>query len=522
MNSPVTLSRDAYDAVVFDLDGVLTQTARLHAAAWKRMFDDFLADLAGREGTFQPFDPEGDYLTYVDGRPRVDGVEHFLSARDIQLPRGQPDDPPEADTLWGLGNRKNRLFHALLNERGVEVFDGARELLRALRNRGYLTAVVSSSKNCSAVLAAAGLARFVDARVDGIDLERFGLRGKPAPDMFREAARRLEVEPSRAVLLEDALAGVEAGRAAGLGRVIGVSRAVRPELLRQAGAHAVISELKEISLEAAASGQPGPGRELPSPIDHLDAFTAGGRQPVLFLDFDGTLTRIADDPETVYLTDEMRVVLESLAASTSVTVVSGRDLEDVRNRVGVDGLYYAGSHGFEIAGPQGTRVELARGGEFSGELEKVERYLREAADRVPGARVEHKRFSVALHYRLVPEPELPEVERIAAEALDTADGLRRRTGKRVFEYQPDIDWDKGKAVRWLLEALRLDTHRVLPVYVGDDETDEDAFAALEEDGIGIAVQERPSATGARYRLRDPEQVRLFLEALDQALRAGAA
>lgn len=523
MERMVRLSREAFDAAVFDLDGVLTQTARVHALAWKRMFDEFLGEEAGEGETFEPFDPEADYLAHVDGKPRVDGVASFLSSRGISLPPGVPNDPPRAETLWGLGNRKNGIFHRLLQERGVQVFDGARELLRGLRSRGYLTAVVSSSRNCAAVLDAAGMQNLFDARVDGTDLERFGLRGKPAPDMFREAARRLEVAPSRAAMFEDALVGVEAGRAAGFGLVVGVSRAVRPEQLRQAGADAVISELADICLEAAGpSGQGASQRELPSPLQDMEVFTAEARNPVLFLDFDGTLAPIADDPDAVYLSDPMRAVLDSLAHPTTVAVVSGRDLDDVRKRVGLENIYYAGSHGFDIAGPEGTRVQFEQGGEFSGQLEETERFLREATATISGARVERKRFSVALHYRLVPEQEVAEVRRIADEALGRAAGLRQRTGKKVFEFQPDIAWDKGRAVRWLLEALRLDVEHVLPVYVGDDETDEDAFLALEQDGIGIAVQERPSATAARYRLRDPEEVRAFLEALQGRLAATIA
>jgi len=511
------LSRDDYDAVVFDLDGVLTQTARVHALAWKQTFDDFLRRRAGPEGIFEPFDAEADYLTYVDGKPRNDGVRSFLESREVTLPPGSDGDSPEKDTVRGLGNRKNRLFRRLLREEGVAVHDGARELLTALRNRGYLTAVVSSSKNCKAVTEAARLDSLFDARVDGVDLERFGLRGKPAADMFREAARRLEVEPARAAMLEDSLAGVEAGRAAGYRRVIGVSRGARPEALRKAGADVVITHLNEICPEAATPVSRRVARELPSALEELESFTGGPRRPVLFLDYDGTLTPIVDDPDAARLSEEVYSVLSALADNTLVAVISGRDLSDIERRVGVENIYYAGSHGFDIKGPQGTRVASEKGQEFLGELEKVEQYLRKAADKVPGARVEHKRFSVALHYRLVPDSELPEINRIAEQALELGEGLRRGRGKKVYEFQPDIEWDKGKAVRWLLEVLDLDTSRVLPVYIGDDETDEDAFVALEDDGLGIAVQERLSVTAARYRLRDPEEVRRFLGALNRAL-----
>jgi alpha,alpha-trehalase len=244
------IDRQAFDAVLFDLDGVITRTAGVHAAAWKRLFDEYLAQRSGREGDtpFQPFDIDRDYRTYVDGKPRYDGVESFLASRGIALPRGTPDDPPEAETICGLGNRKNRYFQEHLRRHGVEIYAATVDFVRQARQRGLRTALVSSSKNAGEVLEAAGIASLFDARVDGIEVARLGLPGKPAPDMFLEAARRLDVPPVRAVVVEDAVSGVEAGRAGGFGLVVGVDRNGHAETLRRGGAHVVVAELHQLAL----------------------------------------------------------------------------------------------------------------------------------------------------------------------------------------------------------------------------------------------------------------------------------
>jgi beta-phosphoglucomutase family hydrolase len=248
-NSPpaITLSPRDYDAVLFDLDGVLTRTARVHAAAWKELFDAFLERRSDQTGApFVPFDPEADYRRHVDGRQRLDGVAAFLASRQIELPRGTPEDAPGAPTIHGLGKLKDEHFLRHLARGGVEVHEDAIDLVRTLRAREIKTAVVSSSRNCAAVLDAAGIAQLFDARVDGLDLDRLPLRGKPAPDAFIEASRRVWVEPSRAVVVEDAIAGIEAGRAGGFGCVIGVDRGGRSLGLRSAGAHVVVTSLAQV------------------------------------------------------------------------------------------------------------------------------------------------------------------------------------------------------------------------------------------------------------------------------------
>lgn len=246
--SVVTLSPRDYDAVLFDLDGVLTRTASVHAAAWKKLFDDFLERRATAGEEFVPFDIETDYRRYVDGKPRLDGVISFLAARAMELPTGTSDDAPDAQTVQALAKRKDEYFLQHLEAAGVERYEAAVTLVGALRAHEVKVAVVSSSRNCATVLEAAGISQLFDARIDGLDIERLGLRGKPAPDMFLEASRRLAVEPGRAVIVEDAFAGVAAGRSGEFGIVIGVDRGGRSQALREAGADVVVTSLALIRI----------------------------------------------------------------------------------------------------------------------------------------------------------------------------------------------------------------------------------------------------------------------------------
>ncbi|MFK3981436.1 HAD family hydrolase [Micromonospora sp. NPDC050397] len=234
-------------ACLFDLDGVLTQTARVHNAAWAETFDAFLRRWAAdHHERFQPYDPGPDYNRYVDGRPRADGVRTFLASRDIVLPEGDPDDPPEANTVNGVGNRKNEILLRRIHTDGVQVYDGSVAYLRAAARAGLRRAVVSASANCRDVVASAGLEDLLEVRVDGIVAARRGLRGKPYPDTFLAAAELLGVKPDQAAVFEDALAGVEAGRAGGFGHVVGVDRVGQAEALRAHGADTVVTDLAEL------------------------------------------------------------------------------------------------------------------------------------------------------------------------------------------------------------------------------------------------------------------------------------
>ena len=232
---------------LFDLDGVLTETAKVHAAAWKQMFDDYLCGRAERRGErFVPFDRIRDYDQYVDGKPRYDGVRSFLLSRGIELPEGDPRNPPGEDTIHGLGNRKNEIVLGLIHEHGVEPYEGSVRYVTAVREAGLRRAVVSSSTNCRDVLAAARIENLFEQIIDGLVAEREHLPGKPAPDTYLAGARALDVDPAQAAVFEDALAGVEAGRAGHFGFVVGVDRVGQAEALRAHGAAVVVDDLAEL------------------------------------------------------------------------------------------------------------------------------------------------------------------------------------------------------------------------------------------------------------------------------------
>ena len=254
---------------------------------------------------------------------------------------------------------------------------------------------------------------------------------------------------------------------------------------------------------------------IPSALDHVQEIASRSGQAAVFLDYDGTLTPIVSHPEDAWLSDSMRQALRELAARVPVAILSGRDLDDVRGRVLVDGIVYAGSHGFDIAGAGGLRREL--GTAYLPVLDAAEMELREALDEIPGSQLERKHFSVATHYRNVNESDAFRV----TQAVDTVAAghheLRRINGKKVYELLPDIDWDKGKAVLWLLDTLGLERGKVLPIYIGDDRTDEDAFSALEKRGVAILVSEQPQVTAASYWLHNPEEVEEFLQKITDRL-----
>jgi trehalose-phosphatase len=511
---------DEVGAVIFDMDGVVTDTAAVHAAAWKLLFDAYLESRAQRTGQpFVPFDIETDYARYVDGKARLDGVRGFLASRGINLPAGAPSDPPDRETVAGLGNRKNAAFLERLRSEGAHPFASTVALARRLRASGVRVGVISASRNMGEVLAAARLETLFDVRVDGNDAAELGLPGKPDPAIFLEAARRLGIEPANAAIVEDSLAGVAAGREGGFALVIGVDRLGQADALLEAGADLVVPDLGELPLAGLpASIERLPTiPELPSALDPgvLDRYLRG-RRPVVFLDYDGTLTPIVPDPAQAVLPAANRDLLLQLAAATPVAIISGRDLADVRGLVGVDGIWYAGSHGFDVVSPDGARHQEAPGSTALLDGPDVE--LRAELGGVPGARVERKGFAIAVHFRATPDDRVPDVAAVVERVAARHTGLRVTGGKRVLELRPSVAWDKGRAVIRLLELMGESGDDVVPVYVGDDLTDEDAFEALRDQGLGVAVRgendERASA--AHVSLASPSEVPELLARLAAA------
>jgi trehalose 6-phosphate phosphatase len=508
------INPDEFEAIICDLDGVITQTARVHARAWQRMFDKYLKQREERgEGSVPPYQEE-DYFRYIDGKPRYDGVQSFLESRGIELPWGSPSDSPEEETVCGLGNSKNSIFRELVVEDGVDVYQENVEVIRQLAGKGWKTGIVSSSRNCRMILQAVGLESLFQTRVDGATEADTGLKGKPASDYFLRAAEKLRIKPEKTVMVEDAVAGVQAGRAGGFGLVVGVDLHDQAETLRKNGAHRVVIKLSELFQRDYLKSSSGRAVDLPNALDKKEEIASRltGTEPAVFLDYDGTLTPIVAHPEDAVLSVEMRETLRSLAARFTVVIISGRDQGVVRDFVNLKNLVYAGSHGFEITGAN-LNLQHPGGEEVLHDLYEAGKQLEEPLSSIPGTQIERKKYAVAIHYRNAPEWAEKPVGEIVESVQQKHTNLRITGGKKVIELRPDIDWDKGRALSWLLKELNLDNPGILPLYIGDDLTDEDAFWALQGIGISILVGDHGESTVADYRLDSVDETRVFLNFL---------
>jgi alpha,alpha-trehalase len=383
--------------------------------------------------------------------------------------------------------------------------------------------VFSSSRNCPAVLSNAGALELFDAIVDGNEAARLGLPGKPDPAVLLRTASKLHVDPERVLVVEDAIAGVQAGAAGGFRAVIGINRGEYGAELESSGADAVVCDLAELKLGPDGSLALKTVAGLPSAWGQR-AEIAGrlaARQTAVFLDYDGTLTPIVGDYRAAIMSGAMRNAVADLSDAMVVAVISGRDLQDVRNLVALDRLYYAGSHGFELGGPDGWYRVQAEAQEYLGDLDVAERKLQSRLCQIEGHAVERKRFTIAVHYRNVAGRQVAAVKQAVDAVLDMVPRLRKASGKKVLELKPDLDWDKGSAVQEFLGALRLDPDNTVMVYIGDDLTDENVFRIVVGDSIGIIVRDGDRQTAADYALTDPHEVQKFLQWMAREFREKA-
>ncbi|MBE0662939.1 MAG: trehalose-phosphatase [Bacteroidales bacterium] len=504
------------EALIFDLDGVITQTRKTHKKAWKETFDKFFAE---REKEFLKQDSmtEDDYQNYVDGKPRYIGVQSFLESRSIKLPLGNPDDDPGFATICALGNLKNMLFNELVELEGVEIYHDAIAKLRDWKKQGIKTAIVSSSKNCRNIIKVAGIEDLFDTRVDGVVSVEIGLKGKPNPDIFTEAARRLGVRPENSVVFEDAISGVQAGQQGYFGLVVGVNRFNNKQALLDNGADITIDNFSDLNLsdpeiqEAYFSRQGKP--IFPGNDEVFEILTK--KKPAIFLDYDGTLSPIVPRPEDAIISNEMKETLQQLAHLFTVAIVTGRNKEDVENLVGLNGLVYAGSHGYIISGPNGLFMEHEDSKNIIPRLDEIEKEIKkELNERTQGTQLDRKRYAIGIHYRNAREEDEAVVHEIANTMISRHKGFKIGAGKKILEIKPDLDWHKGKAVDWILKALKLSGQKdIIPIFIGDDMTDEDAFNTLQEKGIGILVGGHGKKTAATYALKNVFQVKEFFKKL---------
>ncbi|MFP4024039.1 MAG: trehalose-phosphatase [Thiohalospira sp.] len=503
-------------AVILDMDGVITQTAKVHKKAWKKMFDAFLE---GESKDFEPF-TNADYLKYVDGKPRYKGVQSFLQSKKIDLPYGDPDDSEKEKTVCGLGNRKNKIFLQLIETNGVDVYEDSVSMIKQWIDAGLKTAVISSSKNCKQILQTANILNLFDVLIDGVVSAERNLEGKPEPDIFFEAAKDIGVNASECVVFEDAISGVQAGSKGNFAYVVGVNRDDNKIALLNNGADDVINSFNEIHLMGNQELKYYFNNPLTNIFSEPREFEKEmkNKMPVLFLDYDGTLTPIVKHPEDAVLSDDMKKAIKNCASKIFVAVVSGRDMDDVKDLVGVDELYYAGSHGYRISGPDGLYHEHKKTKEILPKLDKIEKKLNKNLSDIEGVKIERKRYAIAVHYRNVAEKDVTNLKNKVESLMNKSDGLKIGGGKKIVEIKPDIDWHKGKAISWILNTLELkEKKEIFPIYIGDDITDEDAFKEIENNGAGVLVgfHDDVENTRARFSLKNVYQVKLFLEMLVQ-------
>lgn len=524
------MKRYSFEAVVFDLDGVVTQTAQVHAAAWKSVFDEYLRLREKRDGEpFREFTHEGDYLPFVDGIPRYDGVKNFFTSRKISIPFGDPQDSPAQETICGLGNKKNLAFRRLLRKQGAEVFPSTIQLIKGLKRSGIRIGVASSSKNCQQILQSVGIEKLFETRVDGVVSARLGLKGKPEGDIFVTATRNLGVLPPNAVVVEDASLGVQAGRNGEFGLVLGVARKDNQSELITHGADIVVSDLGEIDIERIEQWfrkKPRPffqswnrlkkakrTKALINPCYFRPAKLAllSGKRLVFFLDYDGTLTPIVERPELAVMSEQMRDAVKKLSQKHTVAIVSGRMREDVQTLVKISGIFYAGSHGFEITGPDVSMIH-SEARDVLPLIGQIRDKLLNKLENITGILIEEKKYSIAVHYRLVDgKKDLAKIRQAVDKIIRKNRSLRLMSGKKVFEILPEIDWDKGRAVRWIMQALKISWSESSVVYIGDDTTDEDAFRAVRTRGTAILVSEKAKASAADFQLFSIDEVKKLFE-----------
>jgi len=504
--------KTSYKAAILDLDGVLTQTASVHAKAWKKMFDEYNEiRKKNQKQPYKPFTIEEDYKKHLDGMPRYVGVANFLASRLIELPHGDPTDKPGTSTICALGNLKNKYFQELIKEDGVEIFETNVNILRQWKKKGLKTAVVSSSKNCKPIIEAAGIGELFDVRVDGVLASELNLKGKPCADIFLEAAKRLNVSPDKAIVVEDATAGVEAGRKGKFKLVVGIGKEKSHNELKRMGAHVAIQDLAQLDLSTASAMT---FAQLPNANDRIENILDASRnhQILTFLDFDGTLTPIVDNPEDAILSENMFSTLCALAKICPTGIISGRDLQDVMHKANLDQLYYAGSHGYEIRGPNNLHHEYEKARELLPVLEKAESKLHQELEDVKDITIERKRYAIAVHFRQAGDGAENKIKQIAEEITQDMEGLKVEGGKKIVEVLPDLNWHKGKALNYLVEHITSSDQKTYCLYLGDDLTDEDAFAAI-ENGVGVLVGDHKHHTAADYGLDTVSEVEHFLQKL---------
>lgn len=480
-----------FSGIILDVDGVITDTRRTHYEAWKKIFD---TELRSRD---QPEFSESDYQKFVDGRPREEGISTFFTSRRITLTDAE---------IRSLAEEKNNVFLDILKSRPPQLYNDFLEAFKEWEAQNISVMAVSSSKNCRSILESVGVKQNFKCIIDGTDAQALHLKGKPSPEYFLEAARKIHLSPDDCAIVEDAIPGVKAGRNGNFSYVIGMGRfgQTSPVELYQNGADFVVPSLREVG-------------KLKNILSSLQDFKArvGSREISLFIDYDGTLTNIVNDPKEALLSDSMRSLLSTCSKSFKVSVISGRDLLDVKQKVGISSIFYSGCHGLDISGPGCFHFQVEEVSAILPQLEEASLMLSTTFSNVKGILIERKQFSTALHYRMVTEISDEKVSQVVLKLISHFKNLKIKHGKKVIEILPDVQWDKSQAVDKISQILEIDPEATVPVYIGDDITDEDVFLKYRRKGICIKVCDDEYLHNAHYKLKGPLEVEKFLSFLAQ-------
>lgn len=482
-------------AIIFDLDGVLTETQKLHEKAWREMFNAFLPEpLSG-----------DDYRRYLDGKPREVGIRSMLSARNIQL---------GDEEIHALGKEKNKLYIEALKKEGPHLIDESFSFVVRMFAKKLPMAVVSSSRNCRMIMEETNLIQFIPVLVTPEEADIKNLRGKPDPDYFLEACRLLKVAPSESIMVEDAISGIEAGKKAGFGKVVGIKIRNDPQglnELKSAGADEVVSSLWSVS-----------GMD-----DYLKLDDAGknfskilqrNQNHFLFLDFDGTISEIVKDPAQAKPLEGVVKLISELADMMPVCIITGRDTEVIRNLIDLPHIHYAACHGFEISGPAGLHYELAEARAIIPEFDKAQSSLTKKLGEFKGIVIERKKFGLAFHYRMITSPDIR--NKLISEVSDYCGKhgfFKVRPGEEVIEILPNLNWHKGKALLKLYEVLKLSKTKFPPLYFGDGKTDEDAFREMINWGTSILISDHDRPSLAHYKIANPADTKVILEKIKASM-----
>lgn len=493
--------------IIFDMDGVITQTATLHFKAWKITIENFFTQIFDEKKLFT----ENDYFHYLDGMTRKEGVANYF------LNIGLSEDMLKGiyknleECIEDLCKKKNTLLLQILSEETVECFPDSLKFIEFLLLQDYKIGLISSSKNCLPILKKTQIDNIFSVYVDGLFCEQMNLPGKPHPAIFLEAAKRLDLLPEECLIVEDAIAGVCAAKKGGFG-VVALDR--KNKLYKDFLKFQPDFVLNDLSsnqtflyhqLRKHATLQPG-FKSLSCIMDLIE----NENQLAIFLDYDGTLTPIVETPDKAVLSQRMFHCLTQLSQNYLTVIMSGRELKNLKKLINVPTIFYSGNHGLEFIAPNDEIVSYQVGEEFKEELSFVYLHLVSLLRTIEGCIVENKKYSLSIHYRLVSESKHLYISQVIDEVLSDCPNLIRHSGKKVFEIRPNIIWNKGVASAFILNNLKLKNPNIIPLYIGDDLSDEDAFETFDKGGITIKVMDQPETTKAHYFLNSPSEVENFL------------